>query len=142
MKKLLIMLLFTITTFAQSTLPIKGVTLKYNSVNKTMLLSMSDTTFLVPENSNIQTEVKIVRDLKVNNESIKKPYFITSGYKQKTSWFFVSNVPKNSKSISPKNKLDYIYEFSNVEPGEYILTITTKSGEKVVEKLSTSLIVK
>jgi len=122
------------TTFAQTTTPIKGVTLKYNSANKTMLLSMSDTTFLVPENSNIQTEVKI--------ESSKKPYFITSGYKQKTSWFFVSNVPKNSKSINPKNKLDYIYEFSNVEPGEYILTVTTKSGEKVVEKLSTSLIVK
>jgi hypothetical protein len=134
MKKLLIMLLFTMTTFAQSTLPIKGVTLKYNSVNKTMLLSMSDTTFLVPENSNIQTEVKI--------ESSKKPYFITSGYKQKTSWFFVSNVPKNSKSISPKNKIDYIYEFSNVQPGEYILIVTTKSGEKVVDKLSTSLIVK
>jgi hypothetical protein len=134
MKKLLIMLLFTMTTFAQSTLPIKGVTLKYNSVNKTMLLSMSDTTFSIPENSNIQTEVKI--------ESSKKPYFITSGYKQKTSWFFVSNVPKNSKSINPKNKLDYIYEFSSVEPGEYILTVTTKSGEKVVEKLSTSLIVK
>ena len=128
------MLLFTMTTFAQSTLPIKGVTLKYNSVNKTMLLSMSDTTFLVPENSNIQTEVKI--------ESSKKPYFITSGYKQKTSWFFVSNVPKNSKSISPKNKIDYIYEFSNVQPGEYILIVTTKSGEKVVDKLSTSLIVK
>ncbi len=128
------MLLFTMTTFAQTTTPIKGVTLKYNSANKTMLLSMSDTTFLVPENSNIQTEVKI--------ESSKKPYFITSGYKQKTSWFFVSNVPKNSKSINPKNKLDYIYEFSNVEPGEYILTVTTKSGEKVVEKLSTSLIVK
>jgi hypothetical protein len=134
MKKILIMLLFTMTTFAQSTLPIKGVTLKYNSVNKTMLLSMSDTTFLVPENSNIQTEVKI--------ESSKKPYFITSGYKQKTSWFFVSNVPKNSKSISPKNKIDYIYEFSNVQPGEYILIVTTKSGEKVVENLSTSLIVK
>jgi len=77
------MLLFTMTTFAQTTTPIKGVTLKYNSANKTMLLSMSDTTFLVPENSNIQTEVKI--------ESSKKPYFITSGYKQKTSWFFVSN---------------------------------------------------
>ena len=134
MKKLLIMLLFTMTTFAQTTTPIKGVTLKYNNVNKTRLLSMSDTTFLVPENSNIQTEVKI--------ESSKKPYFITSGYKQKTSWFFVSNVPKNSKSINRKNKLDYIYEFSNVEPGEYILTVTTKSGEKVVEKLSTSLIVK
>jgi hypothetical protein len=122
------------TTFAQTTKPIKGVTLKYNSVNKTMLLSMSDTTFSIPENSNIQTEVKI--------ESSKKPYFITSGYKQKTSWFFVSNVPKNSKSINPKNKLDYIYEFSNVEPGEYILTVTTKSGEKEVENLSTSLIVK
>jgi len=43
MKKLLLMLLFTMTTFAQ-TASVKGVTLTYNNKTKTMLLNMLEKT--------------------------------------------------------------------------------------------------
>jgi hypothetical protein len=148
MKKLLIMLLFTMTTFAQTTTPIKGVTLTYNRKTKTMLLSMSDKTFLVADNSDLDTEVKIVREyeltMKINGVeySMTEPYFWTYGYRHDMSWFFITNRPGNCKSIS-KNGIDYNYKFSDVVPGEYILIVTTRCDEKyVVNKLSTSLIIK
>ena len=147
--KLLLMLLFTITTFAQTTKPIKGVTLTYNKKTKAMLLSMSDTTFLVPDDSDIDTEVKIVREyeltMKINGVeySMTEPYFWTYGYKEEMFWAFTTQRPANCKSINPKYGLNLTYKFSNVVPGEYILIVTTRCDEKyVIEKLSTSLIVK
>ena len=114
-----------------------------------MLLSMSDTTFLVPDDSDIDTEVKIVREyeltMKINGVeySMTEPYFWTYGYKEEMFWAFTTQRPANCKSINPKYGLNLTYKFSNVEPGEYILIVTTRCDEKyVIEKLSTSLIVK
>ena len=149
MKRLLIMLLFTITTFSQTTTPIKGVTLKYNKKTKTMILSMSDKTFLVEDNSDLDTEVKIVREydlsMKINGieYSMTEPYFWTYGYRHEMSWFFVTEKPSNSKIIGPVNGPDYNFKFTKVEPGEYILIVTTRCDEKyIIEKLTTSLIIR
>jgi hypothetical protein len=56
---------------------------------------------------------------------------------------FTTQSPVNCKSINPKYGPNLTYKFSNVEPGEYILIVTTRCDEKyVIEKLTTSLIVK
>lgn len=143
------MLLFTMVTFAQTTKPIKGSTLTYNKKNKTMLLSMSDATFLVPDDSDIDTEVKILREyeltMRINGVeySMTEPYFWTYGYKEEMFWAFTTQIPGNCNSINSKYGLNYTYKFSDVVPGEYILIVTTRCDEKyVIEKLTTSLIIK
>ena len=135
------------TTFAQTT-KVMGTTLTYNKKTKTMLLSMSDTTFLVVDNSDLDTEVKIVREyeltMKINGieYSMTEPYFCTYGYKHDMFWTFTTERPENCKSIS-KNGIDYTYKFSNVVPGEYILIVTRRCDEKyIVKKLSGSIIVR
>jgi hypothetical protein len=149
MKKLLIMLLFTMVTFAQTTKPIKGVTLTYNKKTKTMLLSMSDKTFLVGDNSDLDTEVKIMREheltMKINGVEyfMTEPYFRTYGYRHKMFCTFTTYSPGSCKSINTKYGLYHTYRFSNVVPGEYILIVTTRCDKKyVIEKLTTSLIVR
>ena len=124
-----------------------GSTLTYDKKTKTMLLSMSDTTFLVDDNSDLDTEVKIVREydltMKINNVeySMTEPYFWTYGYRHPMSWFFMTERPSNCKSMS-KSGIDYTYKFSNVQPGEYILIVTRRCDEKyVIEKLSGSIII-
>ena len=146
-KILIIFLLGIMTTFAQTT-KVMGTTLTYNKKSKTMLLSMSDTTFLVSDNSDLDTEVKIVREydltMKINGVeySMTEPYFWTYGYRHDMSWFFITERPSNCKSIS-KSGIDYTYKFSNVVPGEYILIVTRRCDEKyVVKRLSGSIIVR
>jgi hypothetical protein len=146
-KILIIFLLGIITTFAQTT-KVMGTKLTYNKKNKTMLLSMSDTTFLVGDNSGLDTQVKIVREceLKVKINSVEysttEPFFNTYGYRHDMSWFFITERPVNCKSIS-KGGIDYTYKFSKVEPGEYILIVTRRcDGKYVVEKLSGSIVIR
>ena len=135
------------TTFAQTT-KVMGSTLTYNKKTKTMLLSMSDITFLVGDNSDLDTEVKIVREyeltMKINGieYSMSESYFWTHGYRHDMSWFFITERPENCKSTS-KSGIDYTYKFSNVVPGEYILIVTRRCDEKyVVKKLSCSISVR
>ena len=146
-KILIIFLLGIVTTFAQTT-TVMGTTLSYNKKTKTMLLSMSDTTFLVGDDSDLDTEVRIVREyeltMKINGVeySMTEPYFWTNGYRHSMSWAFTTERPSNCKSIS-KNGIDYTYKFSNVVPGEYILIVTRRCDEKyVVKKLSGSIIIR
>jgi hypothetical protein len=147
-KILIIFLLGVITTFAQTTTKVMGTTLTYDQKNKTMSLFMSDKTFLVGDESGLDTEVKIVREydlsMKINGleYSMTEPYFSTYGYRHDMSWFFITERAENCKSTS-KNGIDYTYKFSNVQPGEYILVVTRRCDEKYVEqKLSGSIIVK
>ena len=147
-KILIIFLLGIITTFAQTTTKVMGSKLTYNPKNKTMLLSMSDTTFLVGDNSDLDTEIKIVREydltMKINGieYSMTEPYFMTYGYRHSMSWAFTTERPDNCKSIN-KYGIDYGYKFSNVQPGEYILIVTRRCDEKyVIKRLSGSIIVK
>jgi hypothetical protein len=146
-KILIIFLLGIVTTFAQTT-KVMGTTLTYNKKTKTMLLSMSDTTFLVSNNSDLDTEVKIVREydltMKINGVeySMTEPYFWTYGYRHDMFWAFTTERPANCKSIS-KSGIDYTYKFSNVVPGEYILIVTRRCDEKyVLKRLSGSIIVR
>ena len=146
-KILIIFLLGIMTAFAQTT-KVMGTTLTYDKKTKTMLLSMSDTTFLVDDNSDLDTEVKIVREydltMKINDieYSMTEPYFMTYGYRHDMFWVFTTERPSNCKSIS-KGVIDYVYKFSNVQPGEYILIVTRRCDEKyVVKRLSGSIIVR
>ena len=146
-KIIIIFLLGIVTTFAQTT-KVMGTTLTYDKKTKTMLLSMSDTTFLVDNNSDLDTEVKIVREydltMKINGVeySMTEPYFLTCGYRHDMFCAFTTERPANCKSIS-KGGINYLYKFSNVQPGEYILIVTRRCDEKyVVKKLSGSIIVR
>lgn len=146
-KILIIFLLGIMTTFAQTT-KVMGTTLTYDKKNKTMLLSMSDTTFLVDDNSDLDTEVKIVREydltMKINGVeySMTEPYFLTYGYRHDMFWAFTTERPENCKSIS-KSGINYLYKFSDVQPGEYILIVTRRCDEKyVIKRLSGSIIVR
>jgi len=148
MNKILIIFLLGITTMFAQTTTVMGTTLSYNKKTKTMLLSMSDTTFLVGDDSDLDTEVRIVREyeltMKINGVeySMTEPYFLTYGYRHDMFWAFTTERPSNCKSIS-KNGIDYTYKFSNVVPGEYILIVTRRCDEKyVVKKLSGSIIIR
>ena len=146
-KILIIFLIGIMTTFAQTT-KVMGTTLSYNKKTKIMLLSMTDTTFLVDDNSDLDTEVKIVREydltMKINGVeySMREPYFMTYGYRHNMFWAFTTERPANCKSIS-KSGVDYTYKFSDVQPGEYILIVTRRCDEKyIVKKLSSSIIIR
>jgi len=147
MKKLLLMLLFTMTTFAQ-TASVKGVTLTYNNKTKTMLLNMLEKTFIVPENSDIDVQVKIVREfdltMKIGDQeySMTESYFETNGYKHPMFYVFWTLTPASTSCKSVKES-NFVYKFSNVKPGEYIVVVTKRCDEKyVIEKSTTSLIVR
>lgn len=141
--KLLLMLFFTITTFAQTT-TIKGTTLTYNSKNKTIILSMSDETFMVPENSDIDTQVRVtMTSLPVNingtEYTMTETCFITSGYKHPMFWVYITETHGNCGGTKKHN----VYKFTDVKPGEYIIEVTRRCDEKYVIDMSTkSLIVK
>jgi hypothetical protein len=143
MKKLLIMLLFTMTTFAQTT-TIKGVTLTYNKVNKTLLLTMIDDTFIVPDDSDLDTQVRILRKslpFKISGTeyTMTETCFITSGYKHPMFWAYSTETFGNCSST----KKDNVYKFTDVQPGEYIIEVTRRCDEKYVINTSTkSLIIK
>ena len=143
MKKLLLMLLFTITTFAQ-TATTKGVTLTYNKVNKTMLLTMTDNTFIVPENSDLDTQVRILREsLPFNINGLQytttETCFVTSGYKHPMFWSYITETFGDCSSTKKNN----VYKFTNVQPGTYIIEVTRRCDEKyVINKTEKTLIVK
>ena len=141
--KLLLMLLFTITTFAQ-TATIKGVTLTYNSVNKTMLLSMSDDTFIVPDDSDLDTQVRVLKQslpflIGGTEYTMTETCLLTSGYKHLMFWAYSTETHGNCSSTKKHN----VYKFSDVKPGEYIIEVTRRCDEKYVIDISTkSLIIK
>ena len=141
--KLLLMLLFTITTFAQ-TATIKGVTLTYNKVNKTMLLTMIDNTFIVPEHSDLDTQVRVLRESLPFNISgteytMTETCFVTSGYKHPMFWAYSTETFGNCSSTKKHN----VYKFTDVQPGTYIIEVTRRCDEKyVISETEKTLVVK
>ena len=133
MKKILLMfLLGTMTMFSQ-TIKVKGVTLSYDKVKKIMTLT---TTPKVMYTNDADMDVKIVINkefaLKMTiggvNYSITEAFFEHSGHVREMGWIFMTYKPNGCKEI----KNNYVFQFTNVEPGEYILTVSNVCDEKYV----------
>ncbi len=62
------------------------------------------------------------------NYSITEPFFEHSGHVREMGWSFSSYKPRGCKEI----KNNYVFQFTNVEPGEYILTVSDVCDNKYV----------
>jgi hypothetical protein len=125
MKKILLMFLIgTMTMFSQTT-KVRGVTLTYDKVKKNMILSIPEKTMVVEDRD---TEVRITIDKEFSLKmminglpvSVSNEYFLHEGRVIDGLWTFFTIKTTECKEI----KMNYIYQFPNVKPGEYILTVS------------------
>ena len=125
-------LIGTMTMFSQ-TIKVRGVVLSYDKVKKVMTLT---TTSKIMTTNDIHSEVKIVinREFALSmtiggvNYSITEPFFEHSGHVREMGWAFETYKPKGCKEI----KNNYVFQFTNLEPGEYILTVSNVCDNKYV----------
>jgi hypothetical protein len=133
MKKILLMFLIGTMTMFSQTIKVRGVTLSYDKLKKTMTLT---TTPKIMYTNDTDMDVKIVINkefvLKMTiggvNYSITEPFFEHSGYVREMGWSFSTYKPRGCKEI----KNNYVFQFSNLEPGEYILTVSDVCDNKYV----------
>ena len=62
------------------------------------------------------------------NYSITEAFFEHSGHVREMGWIFMTYKPNGCKEI----KNNYVFQFTNVEPGEYILTVSDVCDNKYV----------
>jgi hypothetical protein len=62
------------------------------------------------------------------NYSVTEAFFEHSGHVTEMGWNFMTYKPNGCKEI----KKNYVYQFTNVEPGEYILTVSNVCDNKYV----------
>ena len=133
MKKILLMFLIGTMTMFSQTIKVRGVVLSYDKVKKVMTLT---TTPKIMTTNDIHSEVKIVIDREFAlsmtiggvNYSLKNSFFEHSGKVYQDGWSFSSYKPRGCKEI----KNNYVFQFSNLEPGEYILTVSDVCDNKYV----------
>lgn len=131
-KIMLFFLIGTATMFSQ-TVNVRGVTLTYDKAKKTLTLT---TTRKIMYTNDFDMDVKIKIDkefyLKINiggiNYSTSDSFFEHSGHVREMGWSFTTYKPEGCREI----KKNYIFQFTNVEPGEYILTVSNVCDEKYV----------
>jgi hypothetical protein len=131
-KIILFFLIGTIPIFSQ-TIKVRGVILTYDKVKKTMTLT---TTPKIMYTNDTDLDVKIVINkefaLKMTiggvNYSITEAFFEHSGHVREIGWIFMTYKPNGCKEI----KNNYVFQFTNVEPGEYILTVSDVCDNKYV----------
>lgn len=133
MKKILLMFLIGTMTMFSQTIKVRGVVLSYDKVKKVMTLT---TTPKIMTTNDIHSEVKIVinREFALSmtiggvNYSITEPFFEHSGHVREMGWSFSTYKPRGCKEI----KNNYVFQFSNLEPGEYILNVSDVCDNKYV----------
>ena len=133
MKKILLMFLIGTMTMFSQTIKVRGVTLSYDKLKKTMTLT---TTPKIMYTNDTDMDVKIVinREFALSmtiggvNYSITEPFFEHSGHVREMGWSFSTYKPRGCKEI----KNNYVFQFSNLEPGEYILTVSDVCDNKYV----------
>lgn len=143
MKKLLVLLLLSTAMFSQ-TVKVRGVTLSYDKVNLTMTLNIPQMLMKVP---NKDEQIRIVID---KEYSLKKyiagypvltsnNYFVHQGYFYSNMSMFETNRPSNCVVV----KDNLIFQFTNVEKGEYTLQVSNLCDWKWESNVSNnSLIIK
>lgn len=146
MRKLLALLLIgTSTMFSQSITTVRGVTLSYDKVNRTMTIQLTPQSVYTNDtdmdvNIEIHKQFALKMVVQGSTYSITEPYFQHKGHAKNIGWSFSTIRPSGSKIV----KLNYIYQFTDVQPGEeYILEVSnvcdgkyltnTKSGSVVID---------
>ena len=134
-------LLGTTTMFAQST-TVRGVTLNYNKVKKTMTLNISPK-IMYTNDSDLDVKIEINKGFAVKmvmndvNYSMSEPYFQHTGHVRDMGWIFTTHKLSTCKEV----KENYIYVFYDVEVDEeYILTVSDVCDNKFVTNEQTSSI--
>jgi len=142
MKKLLVMLLFSTAMFSQ-TVKVRGVTLSYDKVNLTMTLNIPQVLMGV-HNKDEQIRIVIDKEYSLKKYIAGYPvltsnnYFVHQGHFYSNMHIFETNYPNNCKII----KDNLIFQFINVEKGEYTLQVSNLCDWKWESNIkSNSLIV-
>ena len=125
-------LIGTMTMFSQ-TIKVRGVTLTYDKVKKVMTLTTTPK-IMYTNDTDMDVKIEINKEfaLKMNingvNYSMVQAFFEHSGHVREMGWCFITYKPIGCKEI----KNNYVFQFTNVEPGEYILTVSDVCDEKYV----------
>jgi hypothetical protein len=125
-------LIGTMTMFSQ-TIKVRGVVLTYDKVKKTMTLTTTPKIMYTNDtdmNVKIQINKEFSLQMTINgvNYSVTEPFFEHSGHVREMGWAFETYKPKGCKEI----KNNYVFQFTNLEPGEYILTVSNVCDNKYV----------
>jgi hypothetical protein len=144
MKKILLLFLFgTLTMFSQ-TIKVRGIILTYDKVRKVMTLTIPPKT-MYTNDSNLDVKVTIDKEFALRmtnggvNYSMSEPYFEHIGHREEMFWRFTTTSTRKCKEI----KKNYVYQFTNVEPGEYILSVSDVYDRKYVTNEKTmSILIK
>jgi hypothetical protein len=130
MKKLLVMLLFSTAMFSQ-TIKVRGVTLSYDKVHKTIILIIPEKLMRVYD---IGNEVKVMINKQyslrmiINGMDVAtySEYFLHQGHSYENMWMFSTIQPDNCIEV----KRNYVYKFTNVQSNEYILQVSNICDNK------------
>lgn len=144
MKKILILLLLTTTMFSQNKVTVNGITLSYDRVQKVMTLNIIPKSVYTNDmgiSTNIEIHKQFVLKIVVGGitYSMSEPYFQQKGYVKDMGWNFSTTTPSGCKEIKP----NYLYQFTNITPGEeYILEVSKIcDGKYIIDNKSKSLII-
>lgn len=145
MRKLLaILLIGTSTMFSQSTTTVRGVTLSYDKVNKTMTVQLTPQS-VYTNDTDMDVNIEIYKQFALkmvvqgNMYSMTEPYFQHKGHTKGMGWSFSTTRPSGSKVV----KVNYIYQFIDVQPGEeYILEVSNVcDGKYITNSKSGSVVI-
>ena len=145
MKKLLpILLLGTLSMFSQSTTTVRGVTLSYDKIHKTMTIQLTPQSVYTNDpdmdiNVEIHKQFAIKMVVQGNTYLLTEPYFQQRGHTTTMSHSFSTIRPRGCKVI----KTNYTYQFTNIQLGEeYILVVSNIcDGKYTTDNNSGSIVI-
>ena len=125
-------LIGTMTMFSQ-TIKVRGVILTYDKVKKVMTLTTTPKV-MYTNDTDMDVKIEIHKEFALKmtiggvNYSVTEAFFEHSGHVREMGWVFMTYKPSGCKEI----KKNYVYQFTNVEPGEYILSVSDVCDGKYV----------
>lgn len=125
-------LIGTMTMFSQ-TIKVRGVILTYDKVKKVMTLTTTPK-IMYTNDADMDVKIEIHKEFALKmtiggvNYSVTEAFFEHSGHVRDMGWIFMTYKPNGCKEI----KKNYVYQFTNVEPGEYILSVSDVCDGKYV----------
>jgi hypothetical protein len=133
MKKILFMFLIGTMTMFSQTIKVRGVILTYDKVKKVMTLTTTPK-IMYTNDADMDVKIEIHKEFALKmtiggvNYSVTEAFFEHSGHVRDMGWIFMTYKPNGCKEI----KKNYVYQFTNVEPGEYILSVSDVCDGKYV----------
>jgi hypothetical protein len=125
-------LIGTMTMFSQ-TIKVRGVVLSYDKVKKTMTLTTTPK-IMYTNDTDMDVKIQINKEFSLQmtingvDYPVTRAFFEHSGHVREMGWSFSTLKPKTCREI----KNNYVFQFTNVEPGEYILTVSDVCDNKYV----------